>query len=239
VFRSNLSSESVIFKIAEFENEGADTFNYEDFECMRKDMLVTERLSSNPYFVDMYGFCGLSMFSELMPYGDLEEYALPANEAPMKLSFFNETTDVKPLNGFDPAVKLIISLQMAEAVAFLHNHESGVIVHDDIQLSQFLLTFDGRGKEFDSSQQIVKLNDFNRAEVMLFDEENQEYCRYRTGPGNGGVSLPCTMVDSVLLSPSQISTLSHRSGEHRRNTTICHWTRRSTSGASAAICTRF
>jgi len=158
---------------------------------MRMDMVVAERFTSNPYFVDIYGFCGLSMFSELMPHGDLEEYALPKFQRGMDLSFLNETTDVQPLNSFDPSEKLIISLRMAEAVAFLHNYKGGVIVHDDIQLPQFLMTSDGKDKVFNSSELVIKLNDFNRAEIMLFDEKNHEYCRYRNGAGNGDVSLPC------------------------------------------------
>ena len=49
------------------------------------------------------------------------------------------------------------------------------VVHDDIHLAQFLYTDDGR----------MKLNDFNRAEVMLYDEEKEEYCYYRNGRGGG------------------------------------------------------
>ena len=73
-----------------------------------------------------------------------------------------------------------IALQMAEAVADLHGYPHGAIVHGDIQLGQFL---------FSSNKSIVKLNDFNRAEFMLWDNANQEYCRYKNGPGHGNVSL--------------------------------------------------
>ena len=191
MYRSHLGSELIVFKISVWDSEGGgeETFNYEDYDNMHKDMLIAERFTSNPYFVDIYGFCGLSMFSELMPYGDLEEYSDPTYERGMDLSFLNETADVKPLNDFEPSDKLIISLQMVEAVAFLHNHKAGVIVHDDIQLPQFLMTSDGEDKKFDSSELVVRLNDFNRAEVMLFDEENQEYCKYRNGKGHGTVSF--------------------------------------------------
>jgi len=44
-----------------------------------------------------------------------------------------------------------------------------------IKLGQFLLTDDGH----------VKLNDFNRAEIMLFNEKDQEYCPYITAAGGG------------------------------------------------------
>jgi len=35
----------------------------------------------------------------------------------------------------------------------------------------------------------VKLNDFNRAEFMLWDEEEKEYCKYGEGYGQGNVSF--------------------------------------------------
>ena len=60
-----------------------------------------------------------------------------------------------------------------------HGYPGGVIVHGDIQLSQFLYTND---------KSKVKLNDFNRAEFMLWDDENGEYCRYTNGRGHGNVS---------------------------------------------------
>jgi len=54
-----------------------------------------------------------------------------------------------------------------------------VIVHDDITLEQFLVDEDGT----------LKLNDFNRAEIMLWNEKDEEYCRYRNGAGGGFVSI--------------------------------------------------
>lgn len=59
------------------------------------------------------------------------------------------------MNELPPSTKIEWALDMAETVALLHNHERGVIVHDDIQLSQFLIGKDGR----------LKGGDFNRAEV--------------------------------------------------------------------------
>ena len=80
---------------------------------------------------------------------------------------------------------------LASIVAALHNYPGGVIVHDDIQLCQYLWTEDNGIN--------VKLNDFNRAEFMLFDEMNQDYCKFRNGEGHGDVSLA---VCSTLLSHS-------------------------------------
>ena len=36
---------------------------------------------------------------------------------------------------------------------------------------------------------ILKLNDFNRAEFMLWDEKENDYCKYGEGRGHGTVSF--------------------------------------------------
>jgi hypothetical protein len=52
-------------------------------------------------------------------------------------------------------------------------------VHDDVQLCQWLRTRDGT----------IKLGDFNRAEVMNYNMEKKEYCRYSNGQAYGNVSV--------------------------------------------------
>ena len=69
---------------------------------------------------------------------------------------------------------------MAESIADLHGFKDGIIVHDDIQLCQWLRTKDGT----------LKLGDFNRAEVMLWDEKEQKYCTYNNGKGYGNYRSP-------------------------------------------------
>jgi serine/threonine protein kinase len=177
VFTAELpNDETIIFKECQWNNE-KESYDNEDYEPMRMDMLVAELFSSNRLFVDIYGFCALSMFSEYLPHGDIETKASPlyvrGNAVELK-----DADDVDPWNNLTASEKLLYALEMAEAIAFMHNYEGGVLVHDDIQLPQFLFTGDGH----------LKLNDFNRAEPMLYDEEHGEYCRYRNNPGHGDVS---------------------------------------------------
>eukprot|EP00558_Chaetoceros_sp_UNC1202_P010095 CAMPEP_0197241594 /NCGR_PEP_ID=MMETSP1429-20130617/7589_1 /TAXON_ID=49237 /ORGANISM="Chaetoceros sp., Strain UNC1202" /LENGTH=222 /DNA_ID=CAMNT_0042701455 /DNA_START=20 /DNA_END=688 /DNA_ORIENTATION=- len=73
-----------------------------------------------------------------------------------------------------------MALQMAQAIADLHGYKDGVIIHNDIQVGQFLLDEDNR----------VKLSDFNRAEPRLWDEEKGEYCKYCLGAAMGNVRSP-------------------------------------------------
>jgi serine/threonine protein kinase len=91
--------------------------------------------------------------------------------------------ELKPMNNLSPSTKLVWALQMAEGLANLHNHPRGLIIHDDVQLPQFMVASDGR----------LKLGDFNRAEFILYDEEHGNYCKYKNGEGPGDVSMICTV----------------------------------------------
>lgn len=97
----------------------------------------------------------------------------------------------------------------------------------DIQLAQFLLSKDGK----------LKLNDFNRAEIMLFNEKDNEYCKYRNNPGHGDVSsvrfvaIPtCTRLNScsLLNKIRQFCAFRSSSGERPKSTTTNLWMSKST-----------
>lgn len=163
------------------------------FEFIRMDAMVAERLSSCPRTFDIYGFCGLGILSEFFYHGDIEDtivqesgYATPEE--------LNDKDELKPQNDLDGPEKLLLALEMAEGIAVMHGFEGGLIVHDDIQLSQFLLNKD---------KTMLKINDYNRAEFMFWNEENQEYCRYQNGPGGGNVSFFCERLISSVLFPNQ------------------------------------
>jgi serine/threonine protein kinase len=155
------------------------------------DAFISERLTSSERIVDIYGHCGLSILSEFVDGGYLEDIIVPG-EGYMKPKNLDDHDDVKPQNNLTANDKLLIALEMAESIALLHNYPGGRIVHDDIQLSQFLRTKNG----------YIKLNDFNRAEIMLWDEENQKYCKYRNDPGHGNVSWRHAKIAHVNNTPS-------------------------------------
>ncbi|KAL3943377.1 MAG: hypothetical protein SGBAC_002543 [Bacillariaceae sp.] len=157
--------ERVIFKDIHFDFEATE----ENYEFVRMDAIVAERLTSSPRIYDIYGYCGLGILSEFFPHGDLEEEIVPDEDASVEDGY-------SPQNELSPVQKLIVAKQMADAVADLHGHEGGIIVHQDIQLSQFL---------WNADKTIVKLNDFNRAEFVLFDDHKNEYCGYWEGVGSG------------------------------------------------------
>jgi serine/threonine protein kinase len=141
------------------------------------DALIAEKLTSNPTIVGNYAFCALSMIGEAMVHGDMEKVAIPK-----KGRLTHEMDKRLPLsvwNNLSGEQKLKYGLQMAETVALLHGYPKGVIVHNDLQLSQFLL----------DSNDDIKLNDFNRGEIMFWNEKDQEYCKYKNNPGKGDVRV--------------------------------------------------
>ena len=69
-----------------------------------------------------------------------------------------------------------MAIQMAESIAVLHSRS---IVHDDIQLQQWLRNKDGR----------LKLGDFNRATIMSYNVKTNEFCKFSNGQAFGNVRI--------------------------------------------------
>lgn len=169
-------------------NDGDDdnSYSHKDLEYMRLDALVPDIFTSNRYFVDIYGFCGGSHFSELMPWGDLDGIPQVYGKFHRDVVYeqklaHSESVALHMNDDLTPSNKLQIALEMATALAYMHNYAGGVIVHDDIWLAQFLPVQDwSKGVPMDADQ-YIKMNDWNRAEIMLYDEENHEYCDYING----------------------------------------------------------
>jgi serine/threonine protein kinase len=151
------------------------------------EALVSEKFTSVDKIVNVYGHCGVAILSELLEYGDIEMLVIPGTGY-IQHAELNDTERLRPQNKLSPILKLQLALEMAEAVALLHEYPEGKIVHNDISPSQFL--FDRNGN--------IKLNDFNRAEIMLWNEQTKEYCKYRNGAANGNYRAPEEYFDKPL-----------------------------------------
>lgn len=156
--------------------------DYEMIEMVRMDALVMESLTSSPRIVNIYGHCSTSVATEDM-HQEIEYQIINGTGYATAEEIKQQeriALDVSPRNKFSPDEKLVLALKMAEAIADLHGFKDGVIVHGDIQLCQYLINRDGQ----------LKLNDFNRAEVMLWDTKKQDYCRFRSGLVYGNYRSP-------------------------------------------------
>lgn len=158
--------------------------------------MVAELTTSSPLTFDIYGFCANSILSEFFPHGDVEQLIVPG-EGYMKTEDLHDEEELKPQNHLTGKQKLVLALSMAEALAVLHGYKDGLIVHDDVQLSQYL---------FNADKTVLKLNDFNRAEFLLFDEENQKYCLYKNGQGHGNVSRTLLYLSERVGAKDSFST---------------------------------
>lgn len=178
VFSLETSMEKFAIKEILFEEIGdGETADHEFLEYVRMDALVAERLSASPRTYDIYGHCGLSIASEFFYHGDVEDLVL--GEIGYEEPTNGSGDEVQTRNGLSPVQKLVLALDMAEGLADLHGYSSNLIIHDDVQLSQFLLNKD---------RTRLKLNDFNRAEFPLWNGHN--YCMYQNGKGHG-TSMTC------------------------------------------------
>lgn len=161
-------------------------YRFEYYEFVRMDALIMERLTSSNNIVNIYGHCGTSVITEALPI-EIESNVI-AGEGYISSNPLHDSKHVDPKNDLTPREKLTLALEMAEAIAELHGFKDGLIVHDDVQLCQFLRAKDGT----------LKLNDFNRAEVMLWNEKNQTYCKYQNGVVYGNFRSPEEFSDSLL-----------------------------------------
>ena len=202
----SLDDETVVFKSYRYH----DSHKTEDFEYMRIDAQIAEIFTWSPRLVGVHAFCGHSMINEPVMGGRMEAIALPfdhyeddddADEhyAHMLrvIEAMEKRGELVVLNDLTGTEKLLYALEMAEPLLLLHSYPGGVIVHDDLTLEQYLVAEDGT----------VKLNDLNRGEVMLFNEEDQEYCRYRNGAGNGYWRSPEEYKDEPLNEKIDIFSL--------------------------------
>lgn len=140
--------ETLALKLFRYKHE----MNFKQLETIRKDALVMERLTASPRIVNMYGHCAFSITVEAID-NEMEKFIVPGNGYAQPEDL-DDSQDVDPKNGYTVPEKLDIALAMAESLADLHGFSEGVIVHDDVQLCQWLKTRDG----------VIKLGDFNRAE---------------------------------------------------------------------------
>ena len=164
-------NEKSILKLARWKHNKGHSL----FMGILRDALVMERLTHSPRIVDIYGHCGYSVSVEAIPH-EVEEYIVPG-EGMIKQEELHDQDDVNPQNDYTATEKLEMALSMAESIADLHGFEDGLIVHDDIQLCQWLRTEDGS----------LKLGDFNRATIMNYKEKSGHYCKFKNGPGWGNV----------------------------------------------------
>jgi len=135
------------------------------------EAIIMERMTYSPRIIDIYGHCSASTMVEVVPIEFEEAAIIGEGFESTELVEKRNSNGVRPYNNFTSSEKLHFALDMAESLADLHGFREGIIVHDDVQMCQWLRTPDGR----------LKLGDFNRATIMSWDLLKGEYCKFNNG----------------------------------------------------------
>jgi hypothetical protein len=130
------------------------SFNEDSLESRRKDAVVQERLTSSPYIMPIYGFCGSSVISPLAPGGSLFDVVHSARHGGEELV---------------PMDKLKVGVQIAQGLAALHGIDKDrqpSFAHNDLDISQYMY-HEGR----------FMLNDFNFGKFLYKNKYDNTTCK--------------------------------------------------------------
>jgi serine/threonine protein kinase len=124
-------------------------FDHESFEHHRVDALAMERLTSNPYIVNVFGYCGQSVLSEFATSSARQFLKNPAMSSEHRLKMARD---------------------IARAVTAVHsidftNSTNVTLTHNDINMAN-AIEVDGR----------IKLNDFNLARLLRWNATSSTVC---------------------------------------------------------------
>jgi serine/threonine protein kinase len=111
------------------------------------------------------------MFSEVVWGGSIEDTVMPRGRCSKTVERMlnrTRTGPVESMNNLTSTQKLEWAYVMTQSVAALHQHPEGSIVHSDIALRQFLIT----------ENQVIKLTDFNQAQILRYDTQTNQTCAY-------------------------------------------------------------
>ena len=157
--------------------------NKDDLDRHRRDALVSERLQSSPYVLDIYAYCGNSAVYEYANGGSLydltgaKEYRDEALDEVAQFRF----------QQWNSRRKFIYAWQTVSAVADLHDIDhDGLpsVAHDDVDITQFVTV--NAGKTF-------KLSDFNGAQFIEYEKNKEgkyEVCPFNPNMKGGKIRSP-------------------------------------------------
>jgi len=165
-------SQPIVMKIMEMEHD----VNTRNFDRHRRDAIVMERLTSSPYVVDGYGFCGNTVMTEFLD--------LPLDKVVMEDETDRLESSTKGESVTTPItsrMRIQWAIDVAKGMQALHEIEGGPIVHADVQAKQFLVS---------PATGIVKVNDFNRCRFMARNTEDGSPCPFHIPSAPGKMRAP-------------------------------------------------
>ena len=153
---------SIVFKNLKLDHSYEEAY----YENNRVDAVSMERLTSSPYVVDIYGYCGMSVYTE---------YAGQA---------ISNVVDKLP-----PLEKLKLAQQVAQGVADVHTidgDEKVSLVHNDLNFANIVIS---------ERTGLPLINDFNVAILQMQDKETGDICPFTSHYPNPQWRSPEEQVD--------------------------------------------
>lgn len=147
----------------------AHDFNRYTYDTVQLEALSMDRSSSSHRTIDIYGHCGASVliepghevYTKIRPEKRFIKQEELDMQYPPEVLSYNNLTEID---------KVLMALAMAEGLAEQHGNRDGVLINDDIQIQQFLVTRSGD----------LKLNDFNNVRPLQWNPIAGQYCPYKT-----------------------------------------------------------
>lgn len=141
----SMNDESVVLKTFHLDRK----FSEEAYHHQILDSIASERLTSSPHIVDIYGFCGLSVLNELGGHLTRIRSNVPLKE------------------------RLRYARDLAAGMADAHSIDgapNALVVHADLRQSNVLISSDTGA---------IKLSDFNQGAYLGWNTQEDEPCGYR------------------------------------------------------------
>mmetsp|Transcript_11570 Transcript_11570/g.24671 ORF Transcript_11570/g.24671 Transcript_11570/m.24671 type:complete len:548 (-) Transcript_11570:78-1721(-) len=154
----------LVMKILQYGTSYSDR----NFDRVRRDGLILERLTQSPYVLDIYGFCG---FDVLTPYAD-------GGTLSHELSSWG-----RGRRDLSPRVRLKYAVEVAAGLADVHDIDKeglSSVSHGDLKGGQYLF-LDG----------VIKLGDFNRGRFLRRNSTAPDKaCTYTIGKNDAAFRSP-------------------------------------------------
>ena len=155
----------IVLKMLNLDVDYEYPFHQREYEIHRVDALISQHLTSSPYILDIYGYCGMSALYE---------------EATRTVKYAARE-DVK----LDEATKVRWAYEIAKGISDIHSIDyslgnNATIVHFDLKPDNILITKDGK----------AKISDFNDSRLRKWNKTSGEPCPLYNNPyplywGNG------------------------------------------------------
>lgn len=159
-----------VFKTQRYEHAFVDR----NFDRHRRDAVAMERLTASPFIMDIYGFCGTSGVFEFADGGSLDGALWSTGGGG------SDGDTVEPWNSME---RLVVAYQVAAALAAVHNYPkegTAAMAHTDIALGQYVYVQEAGS---------FKLQDFNRARFLAWNNKTNTPCTYQVGNNPGPVRI--------------------------------------------------